>query len=77
MDGYEVKVHYSPNNECYVAQIVEFTGCAVDGPTPEIALERLHEAKEEWVRLVRESGHQLPTPRYGRQPENNAAFTAT
>ena len=67
MDGYEVRVSYSPSDECYVALIVEFTGCAVDGPTPEIALARLHEAKEEWMRLVREAGHQIPAPRYGRQ----------
>lgn len=47
MDGYEVKVYYSADDECYVAQVVEFIGCAVDGPTPEIALARLHDAKAE------------------------------
>lgn len=67
MDGYEVKVYYSPNDECYVAQIVEFTGCAVDGSTPGIALARLHEAKEDWIRIVREKGGQLPAPRYGQK----------
>ena len=76
MDGYEVKVYYSPNDGCYVAQIVEFTGCAVDGPTPEIALERLHEAKEDWIRIVRESGGSLPAPRYGQQTEHKAALIA-
>lgn len=66
MDGYEVKVYYSPNDECYVAQIVEFVGCAVDGPTPEIALERLRDAKADWMRIVREKGRPMPAPRYGR-----------
>jgi|GEM_PF-966845 len=69
MDGYEVKVYYSPNDECYVAQIVEFVGCAVDGPTPEVALARLHEAKTDWIRIVRENGHPVPPPRYGRLPK--------
>ena len=75
MDGYEVKISYSPGDECYIAQIVEFTGCAVDGPTPEIALARLHEAKDEWVRLVHESGHPVPAPRYKRHTsaENRSA----
>ncbi len=73
MDGYEVKVYYSPEDECYVAQIVEFVGCAVDGPTPEIALARLHEAKEDWVRIVRESGRLIPTPRYGSDGEKITA----
>lgn len=71
MDGYEVKVSYSPDDQCYVAQIVELTGCAVDGPTPEIALARLHEAKQEWVRLVREAGHPVPAPRYGQKQDQN------
>lgn len=71
MDGYEVKVSYSPSDECYVAQIVEFTGCAVDGPTPEIALARLHEAKEDWIRIVREKGGQLPAPRYGQRQDQS------
>ena len=31
MDGYEVKVYYSEEDGCYVAQIVEFIGCAADG----------------------------------------------
>lgn len=65
MDGYEVKVCYSPNDECYVARIVEFTGCVVDGPTPEIALENLRQAKDEWIRIVRNNGFPIPLPRYG------------
>ena len=65
MDGYEVKVYYSADDQCYVAQIVEFIGCAVDGPTPEIALARLRNAKTDWVRIVQEQGQPLPAPRYG------------
>ena len=70
-DGYEVKVYYSPNDGCYVAQIVEFIGCAVDGPTPEIALARLHEAKADWIRIVQEKGQPLPAPRCGQAQKEN------
>ena len=76
MDGYEVKVYYSPNDECYAAQIVEFVGCAVDCPTPEIALARLHKAKADWMRIVQQKGQPLPAPRYGRLAENNAVLAA-
>ncbi len=72
MDGYEVKVYYSADDESYVAQIVEFVGCAVDGPTPEIALARLHEAKADWIRIVQEKGLPLPVPRYGAVPRATA-----
>lgn len=64
MDGYEVKVSYSPDDACYVAQIVEFIGCAVDGPTPEAALARLQDAKAEWIRVVQANGYPIPAPRY-------------
>lgn len=74
MPDHEIHLYYSPDDECYVAQIVEFIGCAVDGPTPEIALARLYEAKEDWVRLVRESGRSIPVPRYRRlQPQSGIA----
>jgi len=73
MDGYEVKVYYSADDECYVAQIVEFIGCAVDGPTPEIALARLHDAKADWIHIVQEKGQPLPIPRYGAARKESAA----
>lgn len=64
MDGYEVKVYYSPDDDCYVAQIVEFIGCAVDGPTPEAALANLRLAKADWIRAVLENGYPIPPPRH-------------
>jgi len=63
MDGYEVKVYYSPNDECYVAEIVEFIGCAADGATPEEALANLRELKAVWMRAVVENGYAVPPPR--------------
>ena len=64
MDGYEVKVYYDADDQCCVAQIVEFVGCAVDGATPEEALAKLRSAKEAWIADVRSMGHLIPAPRY-------------
>ena len=66
MDGYEVKVYYSPNDNCYVAQIVEFVGCAADGDTPENALANLRALKEIWIKAVQENGYPVPPPRFSR-----------
>lgn len=71
MDGYEVKVSYSPDDACYVAQIVGFVDCAVDGPTPEAALARLRSAKAEWIKVVQANGSPVPSPRYKQE----AAFS--
>ena len=73
MDGYEGKVYYSPDDECYVAQIVEFIGCATDGPTPEEALANLRELKEIWIRTVTENGYPIPPPRYASPVMSAAA----
>ncbi len=75
MDGYEVKVSYSPSDACYVAQTVEFVGCAVDGPTPEAALARLRDAKAEWIKIVQASGYPIPSPRYGQEADFSEAPT--
>lgn len=63
MDSYEVKVYYSPQDQCYVAQIVEFIGCASDGETPEEALTNLHAAKADWILAVLSNGYPIPPPR--------------
>jgi len=75
MDGYEVKVYYSADDECYVAEIVEFIGCAADGPTPEEALANLRALKAIWMRAVVENGYSVPPPRRAavRQGELAAA----
>src|SRR5258706_11760958 len=64
MDGYEVKLYLSEDDGCYVAQIVEFIGCAADGPSPEEALADLREVKRAWIEDVRSMGHPVPLPRH-------------
>ena len=53
-----------PNDECYVAEIVEFTGCAADGGTPEEALRALRELKAVWMQAVTANGYAVPAPRH-------------
>ncbi len=64
MDGYEVKIWYSPNDERYVAEIVEFAGCATDGADPIEAYENLKAVKAEWIAAVESMGHSIPPPKY-------------
>lgn len=64
MDGYEVRIYYSADDECYVAQIVELIGCAADGATPEEALMNLREVKNAWIQAVEENSFPIPPPRH-------------
>ena len=65
MDGYEVTLSFSPEDDYYVARIAEFTGCATDGPTAEEALTNLREVKAAWIESMQRMGHPIPPPRYG------------
>ncbi len=77
MNGYEVKVYYNSDDQCYVAQIVEFVGCAVDGETASEALNNLYEAKEAWIKDMLAQGHAIPPPKYASaQASNQYAVTA-
>ncbi len=64
MDGYEVKLYFDEDEGCYVALIVEFPGCAVEGSTAEEALARLREAQRAWIEDVRSMGYPVPPPRH-------------
>lgn len=76
MDGYEVKVYYSADDECSVAEIVEFIGCAADGPTPEEALANLRELKAVWMRAVVENGYSVPPPRRAAEAQRGQLAAA-
>lgn len=67
MDGYEVKVYYSPADWVYLAEIVEFPGCIIHGDTPEEALAKLHEVKAGWIAAMQEAGHPIPPPKYAQK----------
>ena len=62
MHGYEVKLWYSRDDRCYVAQAINLPGCAVDGSTPEEALAHLREAIPAWIEAMRSNGHPIPAP---------------
>lgn len=78
MHGYEVNLYHSPEDDYYVAEIVEFIGCATDGPTAEEALTNLRAAKAAWIEGMRRMGHPIPPPRHrGRNGYAPASATDT
>ena len=72
MDGYEVTLYFSPEDDYYVAQIAEFVGCATDGPTAEEALANLREVKAAWIESMQRMGHPIPPPRRERYQSTRA-----
>jgi predicted RNase H-like HicB family nuclease len=64
LKDYHINIFYSEEDEGYIADIPDLKHCSAFGSTPKEALEEILKAKEAWLETARESGKQIPKPRY-------------
>lgn len=64
MKDYHVNVFYSDEDEGYIADIPDLSGCSAFGTTPVEALEQVEIAKAAWLEAARAEGKPIPVPRY-------------
>lgn len=62
MTKYEVVIYWSEEDQTFVAEAPELSGCASRGSTQEAALAGLKEAIRLWVETAKELGHPVPPP---------------
>ncbi|HEX5504113.1 MAG TPA: type II toxin-antitoxin system HicB family antitoxin [Thermomicrobiales bacterium] len=60
---YGIIISWSPDDDAFVAEAPELSGCAADGPTPREALANLQVVAGEWLETARELGRPAPEPR--------------
>lgn len=60
MTKYEVVIYWSEEDQTFVAEAPELSGCASRGSTQEAALAGLKEAIRLWVETAKELGHPVP-----------------
>ena len=60
MTKYEVVIYWSEEDQTFVAEAPELSGCASRGSTQEAALAGLKEAIRLWVEMAKELGHPVP-----------------
>ena len=60
---YEVVIHWSDEDEAFVAEAPELPGCLAHGDTQESALASLHKAMDLWIDTAREFGDSVPEPK--------------
>ncbi|HVS19954.1 MAG TPA: type II toxin-antitoxin system HicB family antitoxin [Planctomycetota bacterium] len=60
---HEIIIHWSDDDEVFVAEAPELPGCAAHGDTPEAALLNCGEAIALWIDTARDSGRPIPTAR--------------
>ena len=63
MHKYEIIIYWSNEDDAYVAEVPELSGCMAHGETQEAALEQIGEAVELWLETAREFGDPIPEPK--------------
>jgi predicted RNase H-like HicB family nuclease len=63
MSKYETVIHWSEEDEAFVAEVPERAGCMADGPTYQGALANAEVVIREWIETATELGRPVPEPR--------------
>ena len=63
MYKYEVIVYWSEEDEAYIAEVPELSGCMADGASYEEALKNVQVIISEWIETAYISGREIPAPK--------------
>ena len=61
---YHIDVFYSPEDECWIADVPDLQHCSAHGPTPEEAVREVMLAMDSWLSTAREHGDPIPPAAY-------------
>ncbi len=64
MKDYHINIFYSYEDEGYIADIPDLSGCSAFGETAEKALEEVKIVKKLWLETSEERGEKIPVPHY-------------
>ena len=59
---YRVVIHWSAQDEAFVASVPDLPGCMAHGDTYEAALANVQDAAQLWLDTAREDGAPVPEP---------------
>ena len=63
MPKYEVIIHWSEEDEAFIAEVPELPGCAADGKTYQQALANVEVLIREWIATSKELSRPIPQPK--------------
>lgn len=64
MHTYQVYIHWSNDDDAYIAEVPELPGCAADAPTHAAALKKLDVIIKEWIETAKSLGRAIPGPKW-------------
>lgn len=60
---YELIIYWSDEDQSFVVEVPELSGCMADGETYEQAVANAQQVIDEWIDTARELGRLVPEPR--------------
>jgi len=63
---YEIILFWSEEDNAYIAEVPELSGCMADWNSYEEALRNVEVAIEEWIKTAKELNRTIPEPKKGR-----------
>ena len=63
MTKYEIILYWSSEDEAFIAEVPELSGCAADGTTRQEALANVEVVIAEWLETAQEIGRSIPQPK--------------
>ena len=63
MHKYEIIIYWSNEDQVFVAEVPELSGCMAHGETQELALRNANEAIQLWIDTAKEFGDPVPEPK--------------
>ena len=63
MYKYEIILYWSSEDNAYIAEVPELSGCSADGDTQRQALENVEVVIGEWMETAESLGRSIPEPR--------------
>ena len=71
MNRYAIVVFWSDEDGAWIADVPDLKSCSAFGSSPEEAVAEVRIAMQAWLDAARESGLEIPKPRF--QPHHEAA----
>ena len=63
MSKYEGIFYWSKDDQAFIAEVPELSGCTADGATYQEALANMETVIQEWIETAKDLGHPIPEPK--------------
>ena len=66
MHKYEIILYWSNEDQVFIAEVPELSGCIAHGDSPDLALTNATQAIQLWIDTAKEFGDPIPEPKGAR-----------